>query len=185
MIINPTSLDDVFLIELKLIMDERGWFTRTFCDQTFARHGLISHVSQTNHSYCRQKGILRGLHYQRPPRTEAKIVRCVQGQVFDVAVDVRKGSATFLKWYGVNLSADEPRAVYVGQGFAHGYLSLTDHAAVVYHTSKPYAPELEGCIKFDDPSIGIRWPIRDPKLSPKDFGTAWLDESFEGISLVS
>jgi dTDP-4-dehydrorhamnose 3,5-epimerase len=185
MIITPTSLDDVFLIELKLIKDERGWFARTFCGQTFARHGLVSHVSQTNHSYCRQKGILRGLHYQRPPGAEAKIIRCVQGKVFDVAVDVRKGSPTFRKWFGVHLSANEPRAVYVGQGFAHGYLSLVDHSAVVYHTSAPYAPELEGCIRFDDPSICIRWPIRDPKLSLKDSGTVWLDESFEGITLVS
>lgn len=184
MIILPTSLDGVFRLELKQHSDERGWFTRFFCGQTLAQCGLISQVSQTNHSYCRQRGILRGLHYQRPPRAEVKIIRCVQGQVFDVAVDVRKGSPTFLQWYGVCLSADDPTAVYVGQGFAHGYLSLTDHAAVVYHASEPYAPEFEGSVRFDDPRIGIRWPVSDPRLSDKDFGTAWLDQAFEGVSLV-
>lgn len=180
---HPTNLDGVVRIELRLVEDSRGWFARTFCAQTFTGQGLIAEFPQTNHSYCRRRGILRGLHYQRAPGAEAKLVRCVQGRIFDVAVDIRRGSPTFLKWYGIELSSDRPEALYIGPGFAHGYLALSDDAAVIYQAGSPYAPALEGCIKYDDPAVGIHWPISDPELSAKDQATPWLDPQFRGIEL--
>lgn len=181
---HPTEIDGVIRIELRLVEDSRGWFARTFCSQAFAEQGLASSFPQTNHSLCRRRGILRGLHYQRPPRAEAKLVRCVRGRIFDVAVDVRQSSPTFLKWYGIELCADRPEALYIGPGMAHGYQSLTDDAAVIYQASEPYAPELEECIKYDDPAVGIHWPIVAPELSAKDHATPWLGDAFGGIELA-
>ena len=178
-----THLDGVFQIELRPVSDGRGWFVRTFDREAFSAQGLVTDFSQTNHSLCRRRGILRGLHYQRPPRAEAKLIRCVRGRVFDVAVDVRRGSPTFLRWVGVTLDADQPSCLYVGPGFAHGYLSLSDGAAVLYQTSEVYSPGLEGVLRYDDPRVGVDWPIAPVELSAKDAEAALLDASFTGISL--
>ena len=183
MIFHPTPLTGVVRIELREVADERGWFVRTFDREAFAAHGVATDFPQTNHSLCRRQGILRGLHYQRPPRAEAKLVRCVRGRVFDVAVDVRYGSPTFLQWYGVTLDADEPCCLYVGPGFAHGYLSLSDSAAVVYQASEVYAPQLEGVVRYDDPRVGIVWPLPPAEMSSKDAGAPPLDDQFTGIDL--
>ncbi|TWU44341.1 dTDP-4-dehydrorhamnose 3,5-epimerase [Novipirellula aureliae] len=180
---HSTHLEGVVRLELRAIEDERGWFTRTFCAETFAAEGLETTFPQTNHSYCSSRGILRGLHYQQAPRAEAKLVRCVRGVIFDVAVDVRRDSTTFLQWFGTELSADRPEALYVGPGFAHGYQSLTDNAAILYQASEPYSPEREGCLRYDDPAIGIRWPMESPNLSAKDQRTPWIDSTFTGIVL--
>jgi len=180
---HTTHLDGVFRIELRAIEDQRGWFARTFCAESFAVQGLETSFPQVNHSYCRRRGTLRGLHFQRPPRAEAKLVRCVRGAIFDVAVDVRQGSATFLQWFSVELSADRAEEIYIGPGFAHGYQALTDDAAIVYQASQPYSPELEDGLRFDDPAIGISWPITTPNLSPKDQNAPWIDPTFAGVIL--
>ncbi len=178
-----TPIPGITLVELRVLQDDRGWFARSFCRETFLLQGLETEISQINHSYCKTRGILRGLHYQRAPQAETKLVRCVKGSIFDVAVDVRQDSPTFLQWYGVNLDEDSPYALYVGPGFAHGYQALSDHSAVVYQSSASYAPNLEGCVRFDDPRIGVQWPIMSPILSPKDQSVPWLESDFLGISV--
>jgi dTDP-4-dehydrorhamnose 3,5-epimerase len=181
--IHPTKLDGVALIELRPFSDERGTFTRIMCRRELAALGLVGDFVQCNRSVCKARGTLRGLHYQTPPHAEAKLVHCIAGRIFDVAVDVRMGSPTFLDWIGVELDASGSQSLYVGPGFAHGYLALTDGAEVVYHSSAYYQPEHEGRVRFDDPRVGIDWPIEDPTLSPKDSLTPLLLSDFEGIVL--
>jgi len=130
---------------------------------------------------CTTTGTVRGLHYQNPPSAEAKLFRCVGGRVFDVIVDVRRGSATFLKWFGIELTAGDFKAVYVPQGFAHGYQALTNGAEVIYQTSAEYAPYLEGRVRYDDPRVGIVWPVAEVILSQKDASTPLLDAGFAGV----
>jgi dTDP-4-dehydrorhamnose 3,5-epimerase len=180
---HETPLLGVTLIELNVMHDERGWFARSFCRDTFQLQGLETEIMQVNQSYCKTRGILRGLHYQRAPKAETKLVRCVKGAIFDVAVDLRRNSPTFLQWYGVNLDEEAPYALCVGPGFAHGYQALSDHAAVVYQSSASYAPHLEGCVKFDDPRIAIEWPLLPPILSSKDRSIPWLEIDFLGIEV--
>ncbi len=180
---HPTPFSGVWLIEPTLVADERGWFTRTFCSDTFREKGLRHEFVQANHSHCVQAGILRGLHYQVPPSAEAKLVRCIRGEVFDVIVDVRKGSATFLQWFGQTLSADNRCMIYVPEGFAHGYQAIEAGSELAYQASSAYAPKFEHRIRFDDPRIGIKWPIEAAILSPKDESTTWLDSDFQGVLL--
>jgi dTDP-4-dehydrorhamnose 3,5-epimerase len=179
--IETTFCEGLHLLRLNAIQDERGCFARLFCEQSFMALGLNPSFPQTNHSSCRQRGVLRGLHYQKAPRAEIKLIRCVQGAILDVAVDVRRGSPTFLQWFATELSADRPEELYVGAGFAHGYMALTDDASVVYHSSQPYTPELEGRVHYGDPRIGIEWPVFPPSVSPKDASTPFLEDDFEGI----
>lgn len=176
-------LAGAFLIDLKPIRDDRGFFARTFCAATLRKHGLIADFPQANHSMCALAGTVRGLHYQTPPAAEAKLFRCVAGRVFDVLVDVRRGSPTFLKWHGVELAAGDFRVVYVPPGFAHGYQALTAGAEVTYQSSAEYAPALEGRVRYDDPRVGIAWPIADAVLSPKDAATPPLAADFAGVVL--
>ncbi|HSQ58089.1 MAG TPA: dTDP-4-dehydrorhamnose 3,5-epimerase, partial [Gemmata sp.] len=150
---------------------------------TMRRHGLIDVFPQTNHSMSVAAGIIRGLHYQAPPAAEAKLFRCVRGRVFDVIVDVRAGSATFLRWFGVELTEGDFNVVYVPPGCAHGYQALTDGSEVLYQSSAEYAPSLEGRVRYDDPRVGIRWPNARAILSPKDAATPPLAADFAGVSL--
>jgi dTDP-4-dehydrorhamnose 3,5-epimerase len=173
--------EGLYLIALKTIRDERGWFARLACKEAFAGLGLVNEFPQVNQSHCVQRGVFRGLHYQTAPAAEAKLVRCVAGRILDVAVDIRQGSETFLRWYTTELAADEPTELYVGAGFAHGYLALTDGAAVVYQSSQPYSPELEGRVHYKDPRIGIVWPDGPLYVSDKDASTPFLVDDFEGI----
>ena len=171
------------IISLNPIRDERGFFARTFCTATMRKHGLIDTFPQANHSMSVGAGTIRGLHYQTPPAAEAKLVRCLRGEVYDVMVDVRKGSDTFLQWFGCTLAEGDFTVVYVPPGFAHGYQSLTDGAEVVYQSSAEYTPHLEGRIRYDEPRVGISWPVATPILSPKDATTPWLAAEFEGVVL--
>jgi dTDP-4-dehydrorhamnose 3,5-epimerase len=178
-----TFCDGLHLLELKAIRDDRGWFARLSCQQALSSLGLESVFPQVNQSQCAQRGVFRGLHYQMAPRAEAKLVRCVAGRVLDVSVDVRRGSPTFLKWFAVELSADTPTELYVAGGFAHGYLALTDGATVVYQSSQPYTPELEGRVHYRDPRVGIEWPNMELVVSAKDASTPFLDAGFSGVEL--
>lgn len=181
--IAKTFCDGLHLLQLKTIQDDRGWFARLSCEQTLVAMGLQGGFPQVNQSQCARRGVFRGLHYQMAPKAESKLVRCVAGRVLDVSVDVRRGSPTFLKWYAVELSADEPTELYVAGGFAHGYLALTDGATVVYQSSQPYTPELEGRVHYRDPRVGIVWPNLELVVSDKDASTPFLDAEFSGIEL--
>ncbi|WP_305909908.1 dTDP-4-dehydrorhamnose 3,5-epimerase [Methylomarinum sp. Ch1-1] len=164
------EIPDVFLLMPNVFGDERGFFFESFNQQSFEQAiGLKRQFVQDNHSKS-QKGVLRGLHYQLPPKSQGKLVRVVQGEVFDVAVDIRRGSPTFGKWVGATLSAENKKQLWVPEGFAHGFITLSETAEFLYKTTDYYAPEFERCIAWDDVSIGVEWPIQNiiPQLSGKD-----------------
>jgi dTDP-4-dehydrorhamnose 3,5-epimerase len=153
-----TKVAGAFLIEPEPIGDERGLFARTFCREEFEAHGLDPVVAQCNFSFNHRRGTLRGLHHQAAPHQEAKLVRCTRGAIWDVAVDLRPGSPTYRAWFGAELSDGNRAALYIPQGCAHGFLSLTDAAEVAYQMSAPYAPGAARGVRWDDPAFGIEWP---------------------------
>jgi len=167
--VTPTAIPDVLVIEPKVFGDERGFFFESFNQKAFNEavgHEVV--FVQDNHSRS-LKNVLRGLHYQLPPKAQGKLVRVIQGEVFDVAVDIRKESATFGKWVGEILSAENKKQLWIPPGFAHGFLTLSDTADFLYKTTDYYAPELERCIRWDDPVLGIEWPgAVDAMVSDKD-----------------
>ena len=165
--VSPTSLPDVLLIEPTVFGDARGFFLESWNRRAFANAGIDVDFVQENHSKS-VRGTLRGLHFQRAPKAQAKLVRAIEGEVFDVVVDIRKGSPTFGRWGAVQLSAENRRSVYVPAGYAHGFCVTSAEAQVVYKTSAEYAPELEGGVRWDDPALAIPWPIAAPILSPRD-----------------
>ena len=166
--LNPTTLADAWLIDLEKRGDERGWFARTMDAKVFADHGMDSVFVQQNASVSAQAGTLRGLHFQRPPDGEAKLVRCVRGSLMDVIVDLRKGSPSYMKHEAFELSAENGRMLYVPKGFAHGFQTLTDDVEASYLVSAYYAPQAEGGLRYDDPRLGIEWPRPVSVISPKD-----------------
>lgn len=161
------EIPDVILIEPEVFSDERGFFMETYKYSELFAFGIKEHFLQDNHSRS-AKGVLRGLHYQNPPKAQGKLVRVILGEVFDVAVDIRKGSPTYGRWVGVVLSSENKRMLYIPPGFAHGFCVLSDVAEVLYKVTEEYAPECEAGIIWNDPEIGIQWPIKNPVLSLKD-----------------
>ena len=168
MIFTRLALDGAYLIELKKIEDHRGFFARTFCQREFEEHGLNPRLVQCNISFNPARGTLRGMHYQRVPFAETKLVRCTRGAIYDVIIDLRSDSHTYRLWQGVELTAANRRMIYVPEGFAHGYLSLTDESEVVYQVSEFYTPGSEAGIRWDDPAFAIKWPIEPKVISDKD-----------------
>ena len=168
MILHPTALAGVTVVELQPFRDERGLFARTFCAREFQAAGLDAVVAQANVAFNHRRGTLRGMHYQRPPAAEAKLVRCTRGRVYDVAVDLRAGSPTYLDHVGVELEPDGRAALYVPAGCAHGYLTLEDDTEVMYQVSEFYAPGAEGGLRWDDPRLAIAWPTEVLVISDKD-----------------
>ena len=163
-----SPLRGAYLVGLERREDDRGSFARAFCAREFAEHGLETAYVQANLSTNKKAGIVRGMHFQRAPHAEVKLVRCVAGAIYDAIVDLRQESPTYLQWFGAELSQDNGLMMYVPRGFAHGYQSLTDGAAVHYMVSAFYSPASEGGVRHDDPSIGIRWPRAVADISPKD-----------------
>ena len=153
-----TQLKGVFIIEPKRFADERGFFAQSFSARQFEERGLTPLVAECNISYNRSAGTLRGMHFQRAPHAQAKLVRCTRGSIFDVAVDLRPESPTFKRWVGVELTAESRRLLFVPEGFAHGYQTLEDDTEVFYQVSERYAPECAGGVRWDDPAFGIAWP---------------------------
>ena len=164
-----TDLPGVLVIEPQVFGDHRGFFLETYRQSDFAAAGLDVRFTQENHSRS-VHGILRGLHYQHPPYAQGKLVRVIVGEVFDVAVDIRDGSPTFGKWIGVSLSASNRRSLYIPPWYAHGFCVVSDQADVIYKTTAEYAPEYERGIRWDDPALGIRWPVTEVTLSERDRG---------------
>ena len=163
----PLQIPDVILIESRVFPDARGFFLETYKHSEFADHGIPETFVQDNHSRS-SKGVLRGLHFQNPPRAQGKLVRAVRGVIFDVAVDIRPGSPTFGQWVAETLSDANHRMLYIPPGFAHGFLVLSDLADVSYKVTAEYAPDLDSGVIWNDPTIAIQWPMPSPLLSPKD-----------------
>ena len=183
MIFNPLSLHGAFTIDVQPFQDNRGFFTRTFCEREFAEHKLEQHFVQANHSGSHGKGVIRGMHFQHAPFCEVKLVKCIAGAIFDVIVDIRAGSPTFLQWVGVELSAENKRMMYVPKGFAHGFQSLSEYSEITYMVSAFYNKEMEGGLKYDDPAINIEWPLPVSLVSDKDLNILLLDVDFKGIKI--
>lgn len=174
--VTETSLKDVYVIEPQVFGDARGWFMESWSEKKLKEYGIDNEWVQDNHSYSAQKGVLRGLHYQLNPCCQAKIVRCTRGEIWDVAVDIRKGSPQYGKWVGVKLTGENKKQLYIPRGFAHGFITLSDDVEVQYKADNYYAPECDGNIRWDDPDIGIEWPIEPTILSDKDAKAPLLKE---------
>jgi dTDP-4-dehydrorhamnose 3,5-epimerase len=171
MLFTETELQGAFIIDLDLHQDNRGFFARSFCIKEFADHGLNSTIAQCNLSFNNKRGTLRGMHYQMPPSQETKLVRCIHGAIYDVIIDLRPESATYLSHIGVELTAENRRALYLPDRFAHGFQTLSDEAEVMYQMGDIYAPEYAGGYRYDDPVFGIEWPLPVSEISEKD--RAW------------
>ncbi len=168
MIFTETELKGAFIIDLEQRQDQRGFFARTFCMKEFEAHGLKPTVAQCNLSFNYKKGTLRGMHYQTTPVAEAKLVRCSQGAIYDVIIDLRPESPTYMSHIGVELTAENRRSLYIPEMFAHGFQTLTDEAEVMYQMSEFYAPDYQCSLRYDDPAFGINWPLPVSVISEKD-----------------
>ncbi len=180
---SPTSIPEVILIEPRVYPDGRGFFMESYKRSDFAAHGICETFVQSNHSFS-AKGVLRGLHYQRTPKAQGKLIRALAGAIFDVAVDMRCGSPTYGKWLGVELSAVTRLMLYVPPGFAHGFCVTTEQAEILYMTTEEYAPAYEAGVNWQDPDLAINWPIANPELSERDAHWPVLreaDNNFEYI----
>jgi len=178
---HSTDIEDVLLIETTLYHDGRGYFAELFKEETFLKAGLKASFVQDNFSFSHHR-VLRGLHYQLEPHAQGKLVTVLHGEIFDCAVDIRIGSPTYGKWFGVNLSAEMGLLLYVPPGFAHGFCVLSNSAVVLYKVTSPYNPSAERGIVWNDPGIGIEWPIHDPILSSKDAQLPLLREGENNFS---
>jgi dTDP-4-dehydrorhamnose 3,5-epimerase len=170
---SKTRLADAVLVDLDRVADDRGFFARVFWADEFAAQGLVTEYVQANHSHNARKGTLRGLHFQRAPHGETKLVRCVKGAIHDVIVDLRPRSRSYGGWQGFELTAENGRMIYVPAGFAHGFQTLQDDTDVTYQSSHPYTPAAEGGLRWDDRGIGVAWPLPVAVISARD--TAWPD----------
>ena len=176
-----TNLKNAFVIELSPMVDDRGTFMRTFCKKEFEEIGHTKEFVQLNHSINTKKGTLRGMHYQNLPFEEIKLIRCVRGRVYDVIVDIRAHSATFLQYFGVELSAENKRMIYVPQGFAHGFQTLEDDSELLYHHTEFYNPLADAGLNYADTKINIDWKLPVSIISQKDKDLPFLGEDFKGI----
>ena len=177
------TLADVIFVEPLVHRDERGWFAETFRESEFRMHGISANFVQDNQSRSTAKGILRGLHFQKQPAAQGKLVRCVVGEIFDVAVDIRMGSRTYAKWVSAVLSADNHAMMWVPPGFAHGMLTITEIAEVSYKVTAEYSASHDRSIRWNDPTIGIRWPVNHPVLSEKDAEAPLLKDADNNFRL--
>ena len=181
MIFSPTTLHGSYVIELEQFNDKRGWFARYYCKEAFSKINHHKEWLQMNHSFTATQGTIRGMHYQVAPYKEIKMIRCIAGAVFDVIIDIRKDSPTFLQWFGVELSAQNKKMIYIPEGFAHGFQSLSDNAELLYHHTAYYTPGAEAGIRYDDAKINIEWPLPVSVLSEKDAAHLYIDNNFKGI----
>ena len=163
-----SPLAGAYTLEMDRLEDERGFFARSYCTEVFAAHGLAASMPQSSVSFNTRRGTLRGLHYQAEPHAEDKLVRCTAGAIYDVIVDLRPDSPTARRWFGIELSAANHRSLFVPKGFAHGFMTLRDDTEVLYMISVPYAPGFERGLRWDDPAIGVSWPMPPAVVSARD-----------------
>ncbi len=176
-------LAGVYVIRRNPIRDKRGFFERFFCSTELESIGMKQPIAQINHTLTRCKGTVRGFHYQNPPYTETKIVSCIRGKVFDVAVDIRRGSSTFLQWHGEILSEESNTSLYIPDGFAHGFQALTDNCEMFYLHTMPYQAEAEGALNVQDPCLNVHWPLEITELSDRDRGHPMISDDFFGVTV--
>ena len=176
MIFVKTKLEGAFLIDLNRLEDDRGFFARAFCQNEFSEHGLKPLIAQTNIAFSKIKGTLRGMHFQFPPAAETKLVRCTRGAVWDIIVDLRPESPTYLDHIAVELTADNHRAIYVPERFAHGYQVLEENSETSYQVGEFYTPSSEGGLMYNDPRLSLTWPLRVTEVSVKDSKWKLLDQ---------
>lgn len=180
---SPIPLAGSYIIDLEPLCDDRGWFARTYCKKEFEQIGHTGEWVQLNHSFTGLKGSIRGMHFQYPPHTEIKMVRCIAGSIFDVIIDVRNGSSTFLQCFGTELSAVNKKMLYIPAGFAHGFQALTDNCELIYHHTSFYTPAAEGAISYNDKRVNIQWPLAITDISSRDKQHPLLNDSFTGLKL--
>jgi dTDP-4-dehydrorhamnose 3,5-epimerase len=181
---HETPLNGAYLIELERRGDDRGFFARFFCEKEFAAAGAETRFVQINNSLSARKGTLRGMHYQLAPSAEVKVVRCLKGSLYDVIADLRPDSPTFGQWFGAELNSENRLMMYVPRGCAHGLLTLADDTEALYLVSDPYAPDRERGMRFDDPWLGIEWPIAPVEISPKDRAWPDFDPDYHGVEAL-
>ena len=179
----PTPLTGLMLVQRKAIEDHRGFLSRFYCAEEFRAAGIDKPVAQINHTLTRQRGAVRGLHFQHPPHAETKVVSCLKGEILDVAVDLRRDSPTFLHWHGEILSAANRKSLLIPEGYAHGFQTLTEDCELIYLHTSPYHPESEGALNVADPRLNIAWflPVND--LSERDRNHPFINQNFQGIIL--
>lgn len=178
-----TSLTGVVVVERKVIKDLRGFFSRFFCAEEFSKIGLTKPIVQINHTLTRKAGAVRGMHFQYPPNAETKIVSCLHGEIFDVAVDLRKGSKTFLHWHAEVLSSQNQKSLLIPEGFAHGFQALSKDCELIYLHTAPYSQPAEGALNIADPSLAIAWPLPVIEMSERDRAHPFVNAEFKGIDL--
>ncbi len=176
-----TPLAGSYIIELTPFSDSRGWFARTYCKDEFKQISHTKEWVQLNHSVTFKTGTIRGMHYQIKPYREIKMVRCIAGAVYDVIIDLREGSSTFLNWFGAELSAQNKKMLYIPEGFAHGFQTLTNDCELLYHHTELYVPAAEAGIKYDELLVNIQWPLPITEISERDKNHPYLDVHFKGI----
>ncbi len=177
-----TNFDGLFVIEPNIFSDDRGSFSRVYCEKELKEISNIS-IKQINHSATKDKGTVRGMHFQYEPNSEAKMAKCIRGSVFDVVVDIRKESPTFLKTFSIELTEKNQKMIYIAKGFAHGFQTLEDNTELLYFHSTEYTPANEGALNIKDPLLNIKWPLDIINLSKRDKEHKFLDNSFKGISI--
>jgi dTDP-4-dehydrorhamnose 3,5-epimerase len=176
------SLGGAYCVDLSPLIDERGLFTRLLCMEELASIGHTKNVVQVNHSCTMRAGTVRGMHFQYPPKAEIKMVTCLRGRVFDVAIDLRQGSRSYLRWEGVVLSAENHRLMYIPEGCAHGFQTLEDNVELVYFHTEYYDPKLEEGVRYDDEAVGIAWPLKITEVSQRDLSHKRISETnFKGL----
>ena len=168
LLIKEREIKGAFEIQLEPQEDKRGFFMRVYDDQIFEEYGIHRNWVQENHSLSVEEGVIRGMHFQFPPHSETKLVRVISGKLYDIFIDLRKGSRTFGKWDSITLSAENKKMIYIPKGFAHGFCTLTKNTEIIYHMDNYYAPDNAGIIRWNDPDLGIGWPVNDPILSERD-----------------
>lgn len=175
--ITKTEINDLLIIEPIVFSDNRGWFLESYNQKVLYENGITIEFKQDNHSLSKHKGVIRGLHFQNDPCGQTKLVRCTRGKIWDVAVDLRKSSSTYLKWFGIELTAENQKQLFIPNGFAHGFITLEKNSEVQYKVDNFYDPKTEKSIKYDDYDIGIKWPSGDVLLSEKDLSAPSLKDS--------
>lgn len=179
----PTALPGVSIIQREILEDSRGFLSRFYCMDEFSSLGMNKPIAQINHTLTRREGTVRGLHFQFPPYAETKIVSCLRGEVFDVALDLRRDSTTFLQWHGEVLSAANRRSLLIPEGFAHGFQALTDDCELIYLHTAPYRQDAEGALNVKDPHFAIGWPLPITELSERDSSHPFINADFRGVAL--
>lgn len=179
----PTPLTGLKLVQRKAIEDNRGFLSRFYCIDEFAEAGIRKSIAQINHTLTRKKGAVRGLHFQHAPHAETKLVSCLKGEIWDLAVDLRSNSPTFLQWHGEVLSAANRKSLLIPEGYAHGFQTLTEDCELIYLHTESYHSETEGALNVSDPRLGITWPLPISDLSDRDRNHLLIDKNYQGIVL--